>query len=192
MQDQPQDVQYSQFNLNYNAVSGKWRGSLAVPVRDGTAITGWHRREFEGAGPFTSERSGRESIVINIIAPGGILDQARENRLDPDLAHNKPANYTAGVNRGTLWIPTPDQMTEAKARGKGLPVQGYVLIVADGVPTYVDLAGWARTRKKGKAPQEGENGAENRGAAGGAHRFLQRHRRVSRSRQGRSRASGQA
>ena len=80
---------------------------------------------------------------------------ARERRISVDLAENKPANsYAKAINRGTLFLPAEERLQKAEAEGKSLPAaQGYILIMIDDKPTYVEVGSWpAAVRRKTVRP----------------------------------------
>ncbi len=164
MTERDEDREYGNFTMNYVEASGRWRGVIKVPVRDASgAVLSWVERRYEGYGPARAD-SGTEYISLYVKGPDPMA-HARERRLPVDLAGNKPASYTASaVNRGTLFLPSAERLAKAEADGKSLPAaQGYVLMMIEDKPTYVEVGSWPRTRKakNGKAAEANGNGVED-------------------------------
>jgi hypothetical protein len=164
MTERDNDREYGNFTMNYVEASGRWRGVIKVPVRDASGgVLSWVERRYEGFGPERAD-SGTEYISLYVKGPDPMAN-ARERRMPVDLAGNKPASYTArAVNRGTLFLPTAERLAKAEADGKSLPAaQGYVLMVIEDKPTYVEVGSWPRSRKpkNGKAAETNVNGVED-------------------------------
>ncbi len=162
MTERDEDREYGNFTMNYVEASGRWRGVIKVPVRDGTGkVLSWVERRYEGFGP---ERADTGTEYISLYVRGtDPMASARERRISVDLTANKPASYSAkAVNRGTLFLPTQDRLQKAEAEGKSLPAaQGYILIMIDDKPTYVEVGSWPRSRrpKNGKPAETNGNAA---------------------------------
>ncbi|MGC2603061.1 MAG: hypothetical protein WA384_17160 [Rhodomicrobium sp.] len=164
MTERDEDREYGNFTMNYLEASGRWRGVIKVPVRDPEGkVLSWVERRYEGFGPARAD-TGTEYISL-YVKGSDPMNAARERRISVDLAENKPASYTArGVNRGTLFLPTEERLQKAEADSKTLPAaQGYVLIMIDEKPTYVEVGSWPRSRKakSGKAAETNGNGAQD-------------------------------
>jgi hypothetical protein len=148
MSERAGDREYGNFTMNYMDASGRWRGVIKVPVRDAEGkVRAWVSRRYIGVGPKLAD-SGTEYISLYVRSADPMV-AARERSISVDLAVNKPASYTArAVNRGTLFLPTEERLRKAEADGKSLPAaQGYLLMMIEGKPTYVEVGSWPRTRK---------------------------------------------
>ncbi len=164
MTERDEDREYGNFTMNYVEASGRWRGVIKVPVRDPEGkVLSWVERRYEGFGPARAD-TGTEYISLYVKGPDP-MRAARERRISVDLAENKPANYTAkAINRGTLFLPAEERLQKAEAEGKSLPAaQGYILIMIDDKPTYVEVGSWPRSRKakNGKTADTIGNGAQD-------------------------------
>ena len=166
MTERDEDREYGNFTMNYVEASGRWRGVIKLPVRDPEGkVLSWVERRYEGFGPARAD-TGTEYISLYVKGPDP-MSAARERRISVDLASNKPASYSAkAVNRGTLFLPSEERLQKAEAEGKSLPAaQGYILIMIDDKPTYVEVGSWPRSRKpkSGKTTDTNGNGAEEVG-----------------------------
>jgi hypothetical protein len=162
MTERHEDREYGNFTMNYIEASGRWRGVIKVPVRDASGgVLSWVERRYEGFGPARAD-SGTEYISLYVKGPDPMA-HARERRLPVDLAGNKPASYTASaVNRGTLFLPSAERLAKAEADGKSLPAaQGYVLMMIEDKPTYVEVGSWPRSRKAKNGKAANGNGGED-------------------------------
>ncbi len=162
--------EYGNFTMNYVEAAGRWRGVIKVPIRDADgAVLSWIERRYEGFGPAQAD-SGTEYISL-YVKGADPMRAARERRISVDLAANKPASYTAkAVNRGTLFLPAGERLQKAEAEGKSLPAaQGYILIMIDDKPAYVEVGSWPRSRKprNGRVAETNGSGIED-GAEGRA------------------------
>ena len=164
MTERDEDREYGNFTMNYVEASGRWRGVIKVPVRDSEGkVLSWVERRYEGFGPAQAD-SGTEYISLYVKGPDP-MRSARERRISVDLADNRPASYSAkAVNRGTLFLPSQERLQKAEAEGKSLPAaQGYILIMIDDKPTYVEVGSWPRSRKPkgGKTADANGSGAQD-------------------------------